>query len=343
MSAEIRERLLKHIPPHLNVDQKYSLIKKLWLSYRERSKCRLEFSIAANELSGSIADIIVDTCKNNIDGHIPEQVKNGLHWLQDDDARALELLIRRVEIEETKTVEQIVLRELHDLAKAADYSSGVNFSGCYEFEIPYGKIVINFLKGSGIQKRMADNTKKDLVAIAGSNDLLTKALNSVSQETVEAIGKKAAEEALRLKTKRTEGEIDRQMAADKIDDAVSHAHRLNRSKVSFNIESEHKSEHGRTSVNINNRGACFVATACFGDYSHPTVVKLRTIRDEFLLRQFWGRVFVKFYYRFGPYAAKQIQGEGIKKGFRFLFNAIADNWSTKGNVNPFTGKRGSKR
>ena len=61
-------------------------------------------------------------------------------------------------------------------------------------------------------------------------------------------------------------------------------------------------------------GACFVATACYGNYDAPEVVVLRRFRDNYLLQRHWGKLFVKFYYRVSPPMARFIashHGTGI--------------------------------
>ena len=37
-------------------------------------------------------------------------------------------------------------------------------------------------------------------------------------------------------------------------------------------------------------GACFIATAVYGDYDHPQVVKLRAFRDQVLMKSLGGEV-----------------------------------------------------
>ena len=49
--------------------------------------------------------------------------------------------------------------------------------------------------------------------------------------------------------------------------------------------------------------ACFIATAAYGYYSAPQVQLLRDFRDRFLMTNAPGRVFVAWYYRYGPYGA----------------------------------------
>jgi len=50
-------------------------------------------------------------------------------------------------------------------------------------------------------------------------------------------------------------------------------------------------------------GNCYVATATYQDAFHPNVVLLRDFRDRYLHKSLLGRLFIKFYYTFGPYAA----------------------------------------
>ena len=70
---------------------------------------------------------------------------------------------------------------------------------------------------------------------------------------------------------------------------------------------------------------CFVATAVYGNPYHPNVIKLRTYRDNRLTHSFWGRLFIKIYYKIGPYLAiltKKISL--LDKFFKSLIEKIAE-------------------
>ncbi|MCI0369803.1 MAG: VCBS repeat-containing protein, partial [candidate division NC10 bacterium] len=51
---------------------------------------------------------------------------------------------------------------------------------------------------------------------------------------------------------------------------------------------------------------CFIATAAYGSAMEPQVVLLRAFRDEFLMTNHAGRVFVQWYYRASPPLAARI-------------------------------------
>lgn len=61
------------------------------------------------------------------------------------------------------------------------------------------------------------------------------------------------------------------------------------------------------------RDACFVATACYGDYNATEVIVLRKYRDEVLMTTAMGSAFVKVYYAVGPALSGLIEGSSLLK------------------------------
>lgn len=57
------------------------------------------------------------------------------------------------------------------------------------------------------------------------------------------------------------------------------------------------------------QGACFVATAAYGNRSHPDVVWLRGWRDRVLARSRPGRAFIRLYWWVGPVLARHVRAE----------------------------------
>jgi len=162
------------------------------------------------------------------------------------------------------------------------------------------------------------NQGKDIAPIENPHDLMGEALKRLHPEKVKEILGKAAEKALDLQAKKAEAEIDHHIVEQQLDAATKAARRSAEAGTEFQQELEHRSEHGYTRATIKTakpqppapqqppapprevRGSCFVATACFGDYEHPTVVCLRQFRDLVLLSCPVGRWCVSLYYRVGP-------------------------------------------
>lgn len=56
---------------------------------------------------------------------------------------------------------------------------------------------------------------------------------------------------------------------------------------------------------------CFVATAVYGSYDCPEVMKLRTFRDDCLRKYALGRAFIAVYYRYGPKLAEAVKSRRL--------------------------------
>jgi hypothetical protein len=62
-----------------------------------------------------------------------------------------------------------------------------------------------------------------------------------------------------------------------------------------------------------NKSGCFIATVCYGSYVAPEVLVLRQYRDSKLLKTYFGKVFVKFYYFVSPFFAMLISKSDLLK------------------------------
>jgi hypothetical protein len=78
-------------------------------------------------------------------------------------------------------------------------------------------------------------------------------------------------------------------------------------------------EQNDTAIVKEKSGPCFIATATIGDFDHPTVLDLRSFRDEWILKKTWGKRFVNWYYKYGAIAAKFIVKSSLLKKISFVF------------------------
>ena len=82
------------------------------------------------------------------------------------------------------------------------------------------------------------------------------------------------------------------------------------------LESQRQNSRPATS---SSSSRCFVITATMGDPYHPIVDAFRAYRDRKLLTTEFGRTFVSFYYKVGPYAASIISKSGFLRKLSFIF------------------------
>jgi hypothetical protein len=67
-------------------------------------------------------------------------------------------------------------------------------------------------------------------------------------------------------------------------------------------------------LNLERRGGgCFIATAAFGTSMAHEINVLRSFRDNYLMRERAGRLFISLYYRTSPTIAKMISRSKILK------------------------------
>lgn len=88
------------------------------------------------------------------------------------------------------------------------------------------------------------------------------------------------------------------------------------SNIIKNETARQKTQHQSTNTSSSGTG-CFVATATLGDYDHPVVLDLREFRDTVLSKSLIGNLFIKFYYKIGPFPAKIISKSNLLRKLSF--------------------------
>ena len=73
-----------------------------------------------------------------------------------------------------------------------------------------------------------------------------------------------------------------------------------RTRYNKNHESLRGLKNTIDNINKPSGGGCYIATMVYGDYDHPQVMVLREYRDRVLSKTFFGRLFIKIYYKLSP-------------------------------------------
>jgi hypothetical protein len=339
MGGEISDRLVRIVPAFLTFDQKYELIEKLWAKLRQKTSLNVKISPAGG------LDAAIDAVMGAVDGvgdcEIPSAVVDRLEWLAADDAVAAQALLGQIAKREGEIAVQTLESELRQLLSIAAMNPDKLVSGTRTVNLPTATVCIHVSqnappvarssamsqeltphdgeKPGELARPTTNQPTREIAPIQNPNDLLGEALRRMSPQKQEEIVGKATDEALRLQVKQREGKLDHEMASSKVDQAASAAQRLSGADTQFEFKADHRSEHGSVQVTVRTKppeppprsGMCFVATACYGNESHPAVVLLREFRDTYLRVRPSGRDFVAWYYRNSPTFAKSIRDRAV--------------------------------
>ncbi|MBA6348344.1 CFI-box-CTERM domain-containing protein [Colwellia sp. BRX8-9] len=91
-----------------------------------------------------------------------------------------------------------------------------------------------------------------------------------------------------------------------ISDLKSTIEQINR-KVSSQVKSQ-------------NNSGCYIATMAYGSYDHPQVLVLRQFRDNVLSQSWYGKLFIKVYYKTSPHLVSLLKGH--EKSNSFIKNQL---------------------
>lgn len=60
---------------------------------------------------------------------------------------------------------------------------------------------------------------------------------------------------------------------------------------------------------------CYIATMVYGDYNHPNVIELRKYRDGSLDKTYFGKLFIRIYYKTSPILVRKIENRNSINNF----------------------------
>ena len=331
MSGEVSERLLKFLPRFLSFEDQYQLVAKLWRGYRPPTRFRIEVSRQGG-IEACLATL-VGVAQGVEHQVVPCAVMNRLAWLAEEDALAARALLHQILLREGEITTDTLRAELcllFDLA-ASHPEQVVRAERVVELPSATVEIVLTQHADAQYRSRPMSQTNgnaesRSLVPtdaargnlpsapIQSAADLLNEAFRQLAPDHIDEIMVKAAKEAMRLQVMQKEGEVEKAVMEGKVGALVDAVRRVaGDPNVKMTAETQHKGTTGTTTVTIASatppppspakREFCFVATACYGNYDHPTVFVLRRFRDRTLMATPGGRRFVHVYYRWGPVLA----------------------------------------
>jgi hypothetical protein len=166
--------------------------------------------------------------------------------------------------------------------------------------------------------------KKELPT--GEQIILSRVLEGLSPAELDKLREKAAEGKMALELEQLSkvhqfhaSSADMQQFIENVK-SLEWTHR--RAFSTYKAEGTFKTATGTTTIQ-SAKGRCFVATAVYGDASHPDVMLLRAFRDSVLRCSIGGRLFIQCYEQIGPHLARSAITRGAGKYvLRWFFTVV---------------------
>ena len=333
MSVALRQRLLSFLPLYLSFEQKYAIVEAIWR--RSGTLGSHHFVIDSAQGIEACLKAITISLRATLKQSIPGNVRETLTWLSDADSQLSEALAREFFEREIPIIVSTHRDKLETALKFVGENPGAA-NAQVKLEAPSVQVIITITGRHQVSSQGNDHgslvpidrdkmysTPAKAVDPSGQlpepiehpQDLLGEALRRLPPEKTKEILSKAADKALDLQIKLKEAQIDNAILGEQLDTVTEAARRHKEAGTNFGYENDTRSEHGSTRVTVSvgpekprvqAGGSCFVATSCYGDPAHPTVVALQSFRDAVLMRTARGRGFVAMYYAHGPMLAKAL-------------------------------------
>ncbi|RJP28357.1 MAG: hypothetical protein C4527_12170 [Candidatus Omnitrophota bacterium] len=265
MSGKISERLVVFLPPYLKFENKYDLVKKLWINSQPQTF--FELSITPEQGFEEVVELIAKTIKEKLETNISESLKERLNWLCQNNAKKAEELLKKVFEKEGEIILKSVSRELRDISEYIRTEKDVNIIGVKEIKIANSTIIVNlkrakkfwrFLMGDNSSNNLPDKTSVDqqIDQIDKNISVLEEGIKSLTPEQKN----KLFEEIVKLKFKVQESKIDIDISREKLELIVEVVRKLPEDVLfRYIAKSTHKTPYGDTEI-IAKKG-CFTTFA----------------------------------------------------------------------------------
>ena len=144
-------------------------------------------------------------------------------------------------------------------------------------------------------------------------NMLARIVQNLPPEQITKLQQKAAEGQLSLELEVLRKVHQFQASSADIDQFIQHVKTLEMTMKNrfstYNAEGTFTTATGTTTIQTKKH--CYVATVVYGTALHPDVVFLQGFRDTHLGKCVVGRLFIRFYYKIGPFIAGSFLARGM--------------------------------
>lgn len=229
--------------------------------YRKRETHELIVDTA--NWSEMITPLVTRIVSRAYTSNLPEVVERRLEWLATGDMNAAKAILAEAEVREAKNAIGFLRREFYDLERLLS-SLPIKGKLAHTIELPYGTIKLTI----GRSKHVANSDDNRLVEKKQSlfrptgEDILDSAFENLTAEQAHELNAKAAEESLRIYSRKKRSEHRFEAAKKEISNFIDNANEIDRASRGrdYTLKGRFEGASGTTSVEIQRRTSQTIIT-----------------------------------------------------------------------------------
>ncbi len=144
MSGEVAERLLAILPRVLSFEQKFDILRLLWVRYRSREVSTI--LIGPEDDVGAIYQKVNAVLSKANTHQLPREVETRLAWLSQGDAQVAKDLLRAADDAFGRIKTELLDEEIERIRQVIRNASGVSAEFVHTIELPHGRVTVKFVR-----------------------------------------------------------------------------------------------------------------------------------------------------------------------------------------------------
>lgn len=268
LSGQTAERLLQLLPPRLSKEKRYELIAKLRLYYLRLSAERRYIETPPEQWRQEVIPEINSLVNKSVNLKLPENVIKKATWLANGDSKAVQKILRSIELEEARQRASYLEAEFRRIEQFINNVKHTD-SASHVISLPQGEIIVRIkkekpklinrmfgLQGAKMGKNDLDlipreELQKALEVQQKRGNLLNLAFNDLSESQKLELKKKILEERINLDVSSAKADQRFYDSSRDMANTIQTVRNLEQSsKSDYEVRSTYKTASGDTTINI---------------------------------------------------------------------------------------------
>ena len=279
LSGQTAERILNLIPPYLQKDIKYELIKKLRNHYFQKQTRHISTTI--EEWKADVIPEVKELIKVSNNFKLPETLMKRATWLANGEVDAANKILASLELEEAKVGANYLEIEFNRIQYLVDHVSHTQ-SILHSIELPQGNINVVIeqekqpfmrnifgggkVKNNGKELVSEEDLKTALIEQQGRGSLLNLALDDLTNEQKQPLIQSVLDARLHLDVSREEAAQRFENSTRDTVNVIKTVSSLEQHKSDYEVKSSFDTASGKTNIHVkkNNNTVIIIVAIVIG-------------------------------------------------------------------------------